>query len=68
MLNDPVPFSEIAPLLDKYHVQLIYIGALERAYYDAGGLNKFADAAAAGQLTIIYQAEGVTIYRYAGGS
>jgi YYY domain-containing protein len=68
MLNDAVPFAKIAPLLDKYHVQLIYIGALERAYYDAAGLQKFAAAAAAGQLTVIYQAEGVTIYRYAGGS
>ena len=68
MLEDNVPFEKIAPLLDKYHVQLIYIGALERAYYDANGLQKFADAAAAGQLTVIYDAGGVAIYRYAGGT
>lgn len=65
MLGDAVPFAQVAPLLDKYHVQLIYIGALERAYYDPAGLKKFADAAAAGQLTMIYNANGVTIYRVA---
>jgi uncharacterized membrane protein len=31
MLGDAVPFAQIAPLLDKYHVQYIYIGALEKA-------------------------------------
>jgi uncharacterized membrane protein len=64
MLGDAVPFAQVAPLLNKYHVQLIYIGALERAYYDPAGLQKFADAAAAGQLTVIYNANGVTIYRF----
>jgi len=67
MLGDAVPFSKIEPLLDKYHVELIYIGALERAYYDAAGLQKFADAAAEGRLTVIYAADGVAIYRYSGG-
>ena len=54
----------IWPLLDKYHVQLIYIGDLERAYYDASALAKFDAAVQSGELTVIYQQSGVTIYRY----
>ena len=61
-----VPFGGIRYLLDKYHVQLIYVGDLERAYYDAAALSKFEGAVESGELTVIYDRSGVTIYRYDG--
>ncbi|MFL5761404.1 MAG: DUF2298 domain-containing protein [Thermomicrobiales bacterium] len=66
MYDNVVPFSAIEPLLDKYHVKYIYLGALERAYYDAAGLAKFDQAVVDGQLTAVYDDSGVKIYEYAG--
>jgi YYY domain-containing protein len=68
MFGAVTPFDLITPLLDRYHVRLIYVGDLERAYYDPVGLAKFDDAVLAGELTVVYQAQGVTIYRYNGES
>lgn len=48
-------------LLRKYDVGLIYIGDLERAYYPPTGLAKF-DAMVGRDLSVVYQADGVTIY------
>ena len=59
-------FESIAPLLDRYHVRLIYAGPLERAWYGDEGLAKFRDAAARGLLDVVYDADGVTIYAYGG--
>jgi uncharacterized membrane protein len=67
MLGETTTFDAIRPLLDKYHVQLIYIGDLERAYYDASALAKFDAAVQSGELSIIYQQSSVTIYRYQPG-
>ncbi len=58
-------FQNIRPLLDKYHVQYIYVGPLERIYYGDDGVQKFADAANDGLLEIAYDQNGVVIYRYA---
>jgi uncharacterized membrane protein len=58
-------FQNIRPLLDKYHVQYIYIGPLERIYYGDAGVEKFAQGAQDGLLDVVYDADGVTIYRYA---
>ncbi|MEA2597662.1 MAG: hypothetical protein QOF01_4131 [Thermomicrobiales bacterium] len=66
MLGERGSFDSIRPLLDKYHVRYIYIGELERTYYSDAGLRKFELAATAGQLTVVYDANGVTIYRYDG--
>jgi uncharacterized membrane protein len=59
--------SDIRPLLDKYNVRYIYVGELERAYYDDRALRKFDRAVAAGQLTLVYDHQGVRIYRYDAG-
>jgi uncharacterized membrane protein len=57
-------FKNIRPLLDKYHVQYIYIGPLERIYYGDAGVQKFEDAANDGLLDVVYDQNGVTIYQY----
>jgi YYY domain-containing protein len=66
MLGSMGTFTSIEPLLRQYDVQLIYIGALERAMFDPVAIRKFETAAAEGQLEIVYQNEDVTIYRYPG--
>lgn len=57
-------FESVRPLLDRYNVQLIYVGGLERAMYGQNALTKFPQAAAQGALTVLYQQGGVTIYAY----
>jgi uncharacterized membrane protein len=59
-------FSEIEPILRDYGVQIIYVGALERATYPATALAKFDQAVADGVLEVLYQNEDVTIYHYGG--
>jgi uncharacterized membrane protein len=68
MLGEVGTFAEIQPLLDKYGVEYIYLGDLEYAYYDPAALAKFHEAAMADHLEPVYQATGVTIYRYHGGA
>jgi YYY domain-containing protein len=45
-------------LLHKYDVQYVYVGPLERSKYDAKGLAKFDQ-----MMDVVYQNDGVTIYR-----
>lgn len=52
-------------LLRQYGVELIVVGALERAYYDPAGLSKFDAMAADGLLDVAYEGEGTVIYRVA---
>ncbi len=52
-------------LLQKYNVAYIYVGDLERAYYPPGGLAKF-DRMAGTDLDVVYDADGVKIYRVRG--
>ena len=59
-------FASIQPLLDTYQVRLIYVGDLERAIYGDAALGRFRTAAEQGQLDIVYDADGVTIYAYDG--
>jgi YYY domain-containing protein len=49
-------------LLRKYHVQYVYVGGLERAFYSADNLRKF-DAMAPSILTRVYTGGVVTIYQ-----
>jgi uncharacterized membrane protein len=65
MFDPARDFASIRPLLDKYVVQYIYIGPLERIYYGDAGVAKFAQAAADGLVDVVYDQNGVTIYRYA---
>jgi uncharacterized membrane protein len=40
--------------LDKHQVQYIVVGDLERAYYDANGLNKFQNLVNQGVLKVVF--------------
>jgi YYY domain-containing protein len=62
--SDVVPLATVEPLLQRYGIQLIYVGDLERALYPAEGLAKFEQAAEDGQIDVLYQTEQVTIYGY----
>jgi len=48
-------------LLNRYNVQYIYVGPLERIYYDANGLNKFDQTN--GLWDLVYENEQVKIYQ-----
>ena len=54
--------TELQNVLDRYDVDLIYVGELERAYYPAEGLAKFDDLIDRG-LEIVYENTDVRIYR-----
>lgn len=54
---------EAEALLDKYDVSYLYVGDLERAYYQPEGIAKFEQMVMNGNLEIAYQDPAVTIYR-----
>lgn len=53
--------NQALQLLQQYHVSYIYVGQLERLYYDPNGLQKFATPNAA--WSIVYQNAQVQIYQ-----
>ena len=54
---------EAVELLGQYNVEYIYVGSEEWARYPATGLAKFAQLS-----EVVYDTDGVVIYRYAPGS
>lgn len=58
--------DQVKQLLSRYHVQYIYVGALEKMYYDPNGLNKFEQATPLWSL--VYQNAQVKIYKVNSGS
>jgi YYY domain-containing protein len=50
-------------ILDKFRVQYVVVGSLERAYYSAVGLNKFELMEELGLLEEVYRNAGAEIYR-----
>ncbi len=50
-------------ILDKYDVEYIFVGALERAYYWPQGLAKFDQLVADGTLEEVYRDSTAVIYR-----
>ena len=54
--------AEVLPLLDRYGVELIYVGPVERAYHPAAGLQKFARSPH--RFRKLYDHDGVQIYRH----
>jgi uncharacterized membrane protein len=49
--------------LARYDVDLIMVGELERAYYEADGLAKFEEMVEQGYLERIYEKDGTLIYQ-----
>ena len=58
---------EALSLIRKYGVSYIYVGQLERLYYDDAGLSKF-DGALAGALDRVFVTDDVVIYRVRDGA
>jgi len=54
--------NELFSLLERYRVQFIYVGQLERVLYDGPGLAKFDDLAETGRLLRVFRNDRVSIY------
>ena len=58
------PFAEEAmPIIEKYDVEYVYVGPLEKLNYSPGGILKFENMVNDGLLEPVYNQLGVTIYR-----
>lgn len=53
----------VLDILDRYNVELIIVGDLERAYYNSQGLEKFNVMVEQGYLDIIYNRDNTVIYQ-----
>jgi YYY domain-containing protein len=58
--------SEAMLLLERYDVEYVYVGQLERLYYPPGGLAKF-EGGMREHLDRVFEGEQVTIYRVKSG-
>ncbi|MDW8352707.1 MAG: DUF2298 domain-containing protein [Anaerolineae bacterium] len=54
-------------LLRRYDVRYVIVGEMERLYNDPAGFDKFVALVEAGDLRVVYQNPGVTIYEVAAG-
>ena len=58
-----IPSPEVAlELLQRYGVKYVYVGGLERAYYDPLGIQKFETMLANESVKQVYNADDVIIY------
>jgi YYY domain-containing protein len=64
MLGEVRSCESIRPMLDRYNVEYIYVGPVERAYYPDEALAKFDEGVESGLLELAYDENGVKIYRY----
>ncbi len=62
-LYNTTDITEARSILDRYDVGYVYIGDLERTYYQPQGIEKFEQLAIEGILEIAYQDPSVTIYQ-----
>ncbi len=58
--------AEALSILKKYGVQYIFIGQLEKLYYPTAGLDKFKDMAQKGVLGLVYNNQGVELFKVMG--
>jgi len=65
LFNGP-DVNQAQRIIDDLYIRYIYIGQLERNYYNAAGLEKFERMAQSGYLQAVFQNEGVTIYEVEG--
>ena len=62
-LYNTTHIEEALDILEQYDVGYIYVGELERAYYQPDGISKFQNMASMGLLETIFQDDHVTIYQ-----
>jgi len=62
VLFNGVDLEAAKQVIQDLHIRYVYLGQLERNYYDAAGLAKFERLAQEGYLRIAYRNEGTTIY------
>ena len=65
-LYNTTDINEALAILDKYGVSYVYVGELEKAYYQPRGIAKFEQLTNDGRLERTYQDPSVTIYRVKG--
>ena len=63
LLYNTTDTAQALDILQKYGVDYIYVGELERVYYSAEGLAKFEQMVKANLLQTVYRQNGVTIYK-----
>ncbi|HFC12303.1 MAG TPA: hypothetical protein ENJ56_05615, partial [Anaerolineae bacterium] len=66
LLYNTTDTAQALDILQKYGVDYIYVGELERVYYSAEGLAKFEQMVKANLLQTVYRQNGVTIYAVVG--
>lgn len=54
--------NQAKQIIQDLHIRYIYIGQLERNYYNVAGLAKFEQMAQSGDLRVVFHNEGTTIY------
>ena len=62
-IYDTTDLDRAQELLQKYQVEYIVIGKLERIYYVTDGLNKFSNLAEQNLLRLVFQNDGVSIFQ-----
>ncbi len=62
MYSNP-SINQALELLRRYEVEYVVVGQLERAYYPEDGLRKFDTMTRQGLAKVVYQNDGVRIYR-----
>jgi YYY domain-containing protein len=60
--------NDAVKIIDRYNVDLIYVGEQERAFYPSQGLSKFDSMSSAGLLKTIFDNGAVRIYQVNRGS
>lgn len=55
--------AELETILERYNVEYIVVGELERLYYGEAGIAKFDSMADEGVIEPVFRNQGVTIYR-----
>ena len=55
--------AELETMLERYNVEYIVVGELERLYYGEAGIGKFESMADEGVIELVFSNQGVTIYR-----
>jgi uncharacterized membrane protein len=62
VLFNGADLGEARRVIQDLHIRYVYIGQLERNYYDAAGLDKFERLAQEGYLRVVFRNTGTTIY------